>query len=167
MTAPLPAGTAPLMASGQPHPHESAAAQIAGAATYIDDIPEVRGTLYAAPVLSKVAHGKLRGVDTQAALALPGVHAVLLAADVPGSPMLAAFAGDEPVLARDTVQHVGQVIALVVADSVMLATARAFGATLWTQDEHFEGLPDVRYRPAKTPAGRQDELRGMRGTSHT
>ena len=25
--------------------------------------------------------------------------------------------------------------------------ARAFGATLWTQDEHFKGLPGVRYRP--------------------
>jgi predicted nucleic acid-binding protein len=36
---------------------------------------------------------------------------------------------------------------LPMADSVMLATARAFGATLWTQDEHFKGLPGVRYRP--------------------
>ena len=125
MNAPLPANTEPLSASGQSHAHESAAAQIAGAATYIDDIPEVCGTLYAAPVLSKVAHGKLLGVDTQAALALPGVHAVLLAADVPGSPMLAAFAGDEPVLAQDTVQHVGQVIGLVVADSVVLARRAA------------------------------------------
>lgn len=125
MNAPLPAGAEPFLASGQPHPHESAAAQIAGAASYIDDLPEVRGTLYAAPVLSKVAHGKLLGVDTQAALALPGVHAVLLAADVPGNPMLAAFAGDEPVLAQDIVQHVGQVIGLVVADSVMLARRAA------------------------------------------
>ena len=38
---------------------------------------------------------------------------------------------------------------LPMADSVMLATARAFGATLWTQDEHFKGLPGVRYRPAR------------------
>ncbi|MDO9146007.1 xanthine dehydrogenase molybdopterin binding subunit [Rhodoferax sp.] len=125
MNAALPDRAAPRMASGQSHPHESAAAQIAGAATYIDDIPEVRGTLYAAPVLSRVAHGKLLGVDTQAALALPGVHAVLLAADVPGSKMLAAFAGDEPVFAIDSVQHVGQVIGLVVADSVMLARRAA------------------------------------------
>jgi predicted nucleic acid-binding protein len=42
---------------------------------------------------------------------------------------------------------------LPMADSVMLATARAFGATLWTQDEHFEGLPGVRYRPAKGSTG--------------
>jgi len=38
---------------------------------------------------------------------------------------------------------------LPMADSVMLATARTFGATLWTQDEHFKGLPGVRYRPAR------------------
>jgi predicted nucleic acid-binding protein len=38
---------------------------------------------------------------------------------------------------------------LPMADSVMLATARAFGATLWTQDEHFKGLPGVRYRPMR------------------
>ena len=39
--------------------------------------------------------------------------------------MLAAFAGDEPVFAIDTVQHVGQVIGLVVADNVMLARRAA------------------------------------------
>ena len=49
-------------AAGQSRFHESARAQVAGAATYIDDIPEVRGTLHAAPVCSPVAHGLLRGV---------------------------------------------------------------------------------------------------------
>jgi predicted nucleic acid-binding protein len=38
---------------------------------------------------------------------------------------------------------------LPMADSVMLATARAFDAALWTQDEHFEGLPGVQYRRSK------------------
>jgi predicted nucleic acid-binding protein len=36
---------------------------------------------------------------------------------------------------------------LPMADAVMLATARAFEATLWTQDADFEGLPGVQYRP--------------------
>ena len=35
---------------------------------------------------------------------------------------------------------------LPLADSVMLATAQVFGATLWTQDADFDGLPGVRYR---------------------
>lgn len=37
---------------------------------------------------------------------------------------------------------------LPVADSIMYATARAFAATLWTQDADFEHLPNVRFRPA-------------------
>ena len=112
-------------ASGSSTPHESAAAQVAGAATYVDDITEVRGTLYAAPILSPVAHGALRAVSGTAALALAGVRGLVLAADIPGDPMLAAFAGDEPVFARGTVQHVGQVVGLVVADSVMQARRAA------------------------------------------
>lgn len=36
---------------------------------------------------------------------------------------------------------------LPLADSVMLATARAFSAVLWTQDADFEGLPGVNYTP--------------------
>ncbi len=116
-----PAGTA----AGVSRFHESARAQVAGAATYIDDIPEVRGTLHAAPILSNVAHGKLRGVDASAALAMPGVRGVVLHHDIPGDKILAAFAHDEPIFAIDTVQHIGQVIGLVVADDVMAARRAA------------------------------------------
>ena len=35
---------------------------------------------------------------------------------------------------------------LLMADSVMLATAREHEATLWTQDAHFEGIAGVKYR---------------------
>jgi len=34
---------------------------------------------------------------------------------------------------------------LPLADSIMMATAREHGATLWTQDSHFEGIVDVKY----------------------
>lgn len=120
---PLDAAAGP--ACGAPIAHESARAQVAGRAPYVDDLPEPRGTLHAAPILSPVAHGRLRGLDASAALALPGVRAVVTAQDIPGDPVLAAFAHDEPVFARDTVQHVGQVIGLVVADDVRTARAAA------------------------------------------
>ena len=112
-------------ACGGARPHESARAQVAGAATYVDDIPEVKGTLHAAPILSTVAHGRLLGVDTAAALAMPGVRGVVLSQDIPGDAVLATFVHDEPVFARDTVNHVGQVIGIVVADSVMEARRAA------------------------------------------
>ena len=39
--------------------------------------------------------------------------------------------------------------ALPMADAIILATAQAYGATLWTLDVHFQGLPGVRYIPKK------------------
>jgi xanthine dehydrogenase large subunit len=117
--------TAPAAECGTSRFHESAAAQVAGLAHYVDDIPEVRGTLHAAPVCSPTAHGILRKLDASAALALPGVRAVIDAGDIPGDTTLAAFGQDEPVFALDTVQYVGQVVALVVADDVMTARRAA------------------------------------------
>jgi len=38
---------------------------------------------------------------------------------------------------------------LPMAESIMLATARAFGATLWSQDADFEGMEGVRYESAR------------------
>nr|WP_315227207.1 xanthine dehydrogenase molybdopterin binding subunit [uncultured Albidiferax sp.] len=131
-----------MASMGTSPPHESARAQVAGAAQYVDDMPEVRGTLQAAPILSTVAHGLLKNVDTAAALAMPGVHAVVLCSDIPGDTVLAAFSHDEPIFASDRVQHIGQVIGVVVADTVMQARAAARAVKL-----DIEALPaflDVR-----------------------
>ncbi len=42
--------------------------------------------------------------------------------------------------------HLSLKTGLAMADSIILATARAFDATLWTQDAHFEGMDGVEYR---------------------
>ena len=47
---------------------------------------------------------------------------------------------------------------LPMADSVILATARAVGAVLWTQDADFEGMEGVEYRAAGKRVGRDREL---------
>src|SRR5687768_17536243 len=112
-------------ATGSSHYHESARAQVAGTATYIDDIPEVKGTLHAAPILSNVAHGRLKSVDTSEAQQMPGVKGVILSRDIPGDKFLATFVHDEPVFAIDKVEFVGQVVGVVVADSVMQARRAA------------------------------------------
>ena len=125
-------------ACGTSHPHESAAAQVTGSVAYIDDLPEVRGTLHAAPILSTVAHGRLLGVNVAPALAMPGVVDVVLACDIPGDPMLAAFAGDEPVFATDTVQFIGQVVGVVLATSVAQARRAARKVAL-----NIEALPAI------------------------
>ena len=117
--------TASKPVSGSSVVHESAIAQVTGAASYIDDIPEVRGTLHAAPIMSKVAHGKLLNIDASAALALPGVRGMIQAKDIPGDAVLASFAGDEPVFASETMQHIGQVIGVMIASSALLARRAA------------------------------------------
>jgi len=82
--------------------------------------------------MSNVAHGRLLGLDCSAALAMPGVVGVVQAADIAGDPLLATYAHDEPILAQGKVEHIGQVVALVVADSVMRArkAARRIGLNI-------------------------------------
>lgn len=73
---------------------------------------------------------------------------------------LAREAGDEVASAALSLMQRGQVVpvdieltlaaavnGLPMADSLIYATARRHGATLWTQDAHFEGLDGVRYFP--------------------
>jgi xanthine dehydrogenase large subunit len=124
--------------AGVSRPHESARAQVAGEATYVDDIAEVKGTLHAAPILSTVAHGRLLGIDVALASAMPGVHGFVLTADIPGDPVLATYVHDEPVFATGEVQHIGQVIGIVVADTVMQARRAARKVQL-----KIEALPPV------------------------
>ena len=111
--------------TGQSVAHESAHAHLTGEAQYVDDIAQLEGTLHAAPVLSPIAHGHLRSIDASAALAMPGVVAVITAQDIPGDPCFATPAHDEPILATGRVLHVGQVVALVVATSHRLALRAA------------------------------------------
>jgi len=97
--------------------HESAALHVTGLAPYIDDIAVPRGCLHAAPILSPHAHARLLGVDALAALAMSGVHGVILAEHIPADNVLATPAMDEPIFAQTHLLHVGQVVGLVLAES--------------------------------------------------
>ena len=102
---------------GISRPHESAHLHVAGAAPYIDDLPELAGTLHAALGLSPVAHGTLHGIDLGLLRAQPGVVAVFTAADIPGPNDCGPIVHDDPILAQGTVRHVGQPVFAVVATS--------------------------------------------------
>ncbi|WP_395138197.1 xanthine dehydrogenase molybdopterin binding subunit [Schlegelella aquatica] len=115
----------PATACGRSHPHESARAQVCGRAAYVDDLPELQGTLHAAPVKSPVAHGRLLGLEADEALAMPGVVGLVTAADIPGDRRFAVAAHDEPILPDGEVEYLGQVVALVVADTPQRARAAA------------------------------------------
>jgi xanthine dehydrogenase large subunit len=118
---------APATEQGRELPHESAALHVTGQATYTDDIPELRGTLYAALVLSPVAHGELlgEGVDRAALLAQPDVVAVFTARDIPAENNCGPIIHDDPFLAHGKVEFLGQPVAVVVARSMLCARQAA------------------------------------------
>ena len=86
-----------------------------GRARFVGDLPLPPGCLHAAPVGSPLAHARFTRVDASAALAIPGVVAVLTAADVPGINEIGGIAHDEPLLADGETLCVAQVVALVLA----------------------------------------------------
>ncbi len=108
-------------------------AKVRGATRYAADIP-VAGLLHARPVLSHEAHARILEIDTAAAREIPGVVAVLTAADLPMAPGVPGRLG-EP-LAREEVVFAGQPVALVVAET---EAAAADGAAAVFAD--YEPLP--------------------------
>ena len=102
---------------GRSRPHESAWLHVSGRAPYVDDLPELVGTLHAALGLSPVAHGRLQAIDLALLRAQPGVVAVFTAADIPGSNDCGPIVHDDPILAERSVRHVGQPVFAVVATS--------------------------------------------------
>jgi aerobic carbon-monoxide dehydrogenase large subunit len=104
---------------------------IRGHGRFVDDL-KFAGMLEAAFVRSPHAHAVLRGIDTEAARRLPGVHAVFALADL--SPLLTnerlplQFRTDQlpsdvapPVLAKDEVAYVGEAVAIVIAQTRAVA----------------------------------------------
>jgi len=114
---------AALAEQGRELAHESARLHVTGQATYTDDIPELRGTLYAALVLSPVAHGELigEGIDRAALLAQGDVVGVFTASDIPGENNCGPIVHDDPFLANGKVEFLGQAVAVVVASSMLRA----------------------------------------------
>jgi carbon-monoxide dehydrogenase large subunit len=112
---------------GQRMPRREDPRLVTGRGRYVDDHQEA-GTLHAAFVRSSVARGRIIALDTSAALAAPGVVAVLTAADVnsPSHQFWHTVMGPGErtpgrVLADGDVRYVGEPVAVVVAESRYLA----------------------------------------------
>jgi xanthine dehydrogenase large subunit len=118
--------------------HESAHLHVSGEATYVDDIPELAGTLHAALGLSQHAHALIKSLDFSAVHAAPGVVAVLTAKDIPGENNCGALAPDDPIFAEGVVQYIGQPVFAVIAQSYDAARHAARKATIT-----YEALPAV------------------------
>ncbi len=145
---------------GKPTPMIDGPAKVTGNLKYTGDL-KLAGMLHARFVLSSYAHAAIQGIDTEAALAVPGVHSVLTAADLPD---VTPSSRARLMLARERVIFVGQPIAMVLADT---PAAAADGAELVEVDYDpleavtsmdaavAEGAPVI--WPTGIPTGAEDE----------
>lgn len=126
-----------------------------------DGVPKVMGKfafssdlwdenmLWGSTLRSPHASARILGVDIAAALAVPGVAAVLTADDVPGSGLFGLDEPDQPVLASEVVRYMGEPIALVAADHP--DTARRAMELIAVEYEPMAPLVDAEAAPDAPP----------------
>jgi CO/xanthine dehydrogenase Mo-binding subunit len=129
----------PLREIGHSVERKDGVAKVTGRAQYLDDLV-IPGVVFAAVVRSAYAHARIVGVDRARATAVPGVLAVLAAADlgVLGDRPFGTFLKDQRVLARDKARYEGEPVAVVLAEDRATA-ARAARLV----DVHDDPLPPV------------------------
>jgi xanthine dehydrogenase molybdopterin binding subunit/xanthine dehydrogenase small subunit len=116
-------------------PHESAHKHVTGEAIYVDD--QTNGMLEVWPVCSPHARAKILKRDATVARQMPGIHAVLLAEDIPGLNDV-GMKHDEPLLATNEVLFHSQLVALVVGESQEACRAAAEKVVV-----EYEPLPPI------------------------
>ena len=129
---------------GQSPAHHDFVNKVKGALHYAADW-RLPGMLHGRIVRSQLPSARITGIDVSAARALPGVVAVLTAADVPGNRIVEMASGglaelevSMPVLATDRVRYLGEPVAVVAAATQQIA---AEAAELVSVD--YEELPGV------------------------
>jgi CO/xanthine dehydrogenase Mo-binding subunit len=113
--------------------------KVTGEFVYSSDLHEA-GMLWGHTVRSPHAHARIREIDVSAALALPGVHAVLTHEEVPGQKTYGLEFQDQPVLAIDRVRYYGEPVAVVAAEEP--EQARRAAAAVRVEYEPLEPVVD-------------------------
>ena len=129
-------------------PRPDALDKVTGAARYPADLVKA-GMLHAAAVFAHRAHARILNIEASGARALPGVHAVLTAADVPYN-RFGLIVADQALLCEDVVRFYGDRVALVVADSAAIARDGAARVNV-----SYEDLPAVTSAQAALAPGAQ------------
>ena len=95
--------------------HDSSLRHSTGQAIYIDDMPEQENLLHGTPVLSKVACGKIKKINSDKLKDLPFFTKIITAKDIPGENEIGPIKNGEPILADDFFSYLGQPVAIVLA----------------------------------------------------
>ena len=118
-----------------------------GESVYLDDIPVLMGTLYAACFDSPIAHGKIISLDTSEAMHSKGVVRILTYKDITGENQIGGIIPDEPLFAGQHVHFCGMPVALVIAETDQ--QARAAVKKINIQIEPLPVITDPREAAAK------------------
>jgi len=103
---------------------------VTGKAKFSGDL-RFPGMLYGYAVRAGIAAGKIRSVDSEAALRVSGVKAVLTAKDIPGPNIIGILPPfDQPLLAVNEIRYAGESVALVVANDLKAAKEGAAAVKL-------------------------------------
>ena len=116
----------PVLPADRSLPHESGHKHVNGEALYVNDLAlRSKQALEVWPVHSPHALAKILRRDATEARKMPGIHAVLMAEDVPGLNDVGAVRKDEELLAVKVVQFHGHIVALVVGETADQCRAAA------------------------------------------
>jgi carbon-monoxide dehydrogenase large subunit len=152
---------------GQPVRRREDVRLVTGQGQYTDDL-NLENQLYAAFVRSPHAHAKIGAIDTEQALALPGVISVLTHADIVGAPTMPIMARNKnrdgsditptpkALLPADKARFCGEALAMVIATSV--AVARDAAELVMIDFEPLQGIANS--DEAKSGEQIWDELPG-------
>ncbi|QZQ48282.1 xanthine dehydrogenase molybdopterin binding subunit [Erwinia persicina] len=113
--------------------HDSAAMHVSGEARYIDDRFEMPGMLHLWPRLSEHAHARILSIDVAPCYRVPGVVQVLTWQDVPGELDIGPLEPGDPLMAKEIVEYVGQMVLVVAAESEQAARKAAALAVITFQ----------------------------------
>jgi CO/xanthine dehydrogenase Mo-binding subunit len=160
---------------GRSLPRVEGRAKVTGRAEYIHNL-RLPGMLHAKIFRSPIAHGRIRSIDVAAAKAHPGVASVFTSDDIRRiipNPYYGPAFHDQPILAIDKVRHIGEPVAVVLAEDPHVAEE---AARLITAE--FDELPavmdEVEAVTSKTivhdvlkPAGTFPDLKHLEGRKGT
>jgi CO/xanthine dehydrogenase Mo-binding subunit len=151
-------------------------AKVDGSAEYIYNLT-LPGMLYGKIARSSIPHGKILSIDTSAALALEGVHAVITGEDIRRlipNPYYGPAFHDQPILALDKVRYVGEPVAVALAADPHVAeeAAELIGVEYDPLEPVFDEVAAVRVdapiiHETLKPAATFTDLKYLQGRSGT
>lgn len=97
-----------------------APSKVSGALKYAGDMV-MPGMLHLQVLRSPHPHAIIESIDTSEAEAMEGVEGVITCNDVPGEDNFGVFVHDQPVMARGKVRYVGEAVAAVAAEDLVIA----------------------------------------------